>query len=584
MLALAFMSTPMMAVPVLLRTQQSKKLIAQIDSVGIRLISENPGAEADSTAMDASIHPSILPYVSQEKADGASGPGSKSEQGGQVVLARLQEDGFEEDDYQDDYVSTVVDSASATPTKQTKQWLWAEHLLVLSQIVGIGLLVGPLLFYQKQGAIPSEHAVVIEDNAASIRVPTSKLAMTALVLVFTSYTSACLVVHGVKYHEYSGIWRSGSCLAIVQCLWNAGQVCHLLLLMCFLATSYTRSAFIFCCLSFVLLPMSLYVTSPGGHAFAFIACGFALVQAFMGTDVELVIWEGSHRLERLARCSVYKFCSIEELGFTCNLLCSMYNYHASPATWPYWLHIFKKIGLLSGLAVKSSAIAENMYSLGWNIELPTFVPSASGDNVGTLVFVMTWSFLPFLYVLYFLATFIMSTSMSRVSVVVQRGLCIFGMFHFLFLTDGVDYKYGRGMKNPKAEWCHWSERFAWRIALLLPVYQKIAKSYWKRCHSNVRVGSVIHWLVALWSIVFLAYQVLLHDVPYFSQWVVGRFSGSHHRQSIESLITGGNVGYSHALGYHGALVLMTLLYGFSMLGMTGTNLGVVSVRASDSAS
>merc|ERR1719183_2857961 len=104
---------------------------------------------------------------------------------------------------------------------------------------------------------------------------------------------------------------------------------------------------------------------------------------------------------------------------------------------------------------------------------------------------------------------------------------MFCVFHFLFITDGVDYKYGRGLKNPAAEWCHWSERLAWRIGILLPLHQKFARNYWRRCHPNAHVGAVIHWSVALWSIGFLSYQILWQDIPYFSQWAIG---GLHHRR------------------------------------------------------
>lgn len=56
----------------------------------------------------------------------------------------------------------------------------------------------------------------------------------------------------------------------------------------------------------------------------------------------------------------------------------------------------------------------------------------------------------------------------------QQALCFVRILHALILTDFVGYQHGRGVANPWADWFHWLEVFVWRIAILLPVYQKLA--------------------------------------------------------------------------------------------------------------
>ena len=109
---------------------------------------------------------------------------------------------------------------------------------------------------------------------------------------------------------------------------------------------------------------------------------------------------------------------------------------------------------------------------------------------------------------------------------------------------------------------HWSERVAWRIALLLPVWQKTATARWLRGFANATVGETVHHSMRIWACAFFVYPVAIHDVPHLVQWALGRAQTS-------VLEAGTGVAYSHELGYHGALVLMALSYGAMALPCSG---------------
>merc|ERR1740117_1259432 len=159
-------------------------------------------------------------------------------------------------------------------------------------------------------------------------------------------------------------------------------------------------------------------------------------------------------------------------------------------------------------------IVHYLYSMLGTAARPGFVPGSYAGATGTILFVLSWSVLPFLYTVYFSLMWAASWKMSRWSGAVQRVLCGWCIIHFLFLTDMVDYKFGRGITNSNAEWYHWNERLVWRIAICLPIYQKVATGHWKNYFYYHRVlGDCFHYFLGAWGSFFFVYQCILHDVP-----------------------------------------------------------------------
>ena len=142
---------------------------------------------------------------------------------------------------------------------------------------------------------------------------------------------------------------------------------------------------------------------------------------------------------------------------------------------------------------------------------------------------------------------------------VQKGFCAWGILHFLLLTDLVGYRYGRGYKSVPflEELCHWSERFVWRIALLLPVYQNVCSGkYWKQGGTTRFGGRIVHCLLASWGILFFVYQVIMNDIYKIPQFLWGV-------ENTEMTMMFGWK-YSWVWGYIGAVSYMWIFYAFSL--------------------
>jgi hypothetical protein len=196
-----------------------------------------------------------------------------------------------------------------------------------------------------------------------------------------------------------------------------------------------------------------------------------------------------------------------------------------------------------------------MVTLGLGgVRLPPYILSAPDNPLATLVFALIWTVLPVLYVLYFAACAKLAKHSPGARL--QQALCLYGVFHFLFLTDIVDYQFGRGIQNPAAEWGHWSERFVWRVAILLPLYQNLATGRWLRGHGLF--GVVVHYALAAWAVVFFVYMVLFFDLGGFYHFLTGR-DATYVAKVFPH--------YNQLLGYPGALMLMVLLYGSMLLFM-----------------
>jgi hypothetical protein len=249
------------------------------------------------------------------------------------------------------------------------------------------------------------------------------------------------------------------------------------------------------------------------------------------------------------------FAKFEFLAFACNLLCSMYNYLPSWRLWPHWAFLFEGVRILTGFTLTPAAIAQGMYSLGLHgVSLPAYIHVGfNAVPVGAIVFSLIWTVLPFLYVVYFAA--LAKLAKNSPGTRVQQVLCLVCIVHFLFLTDFVDYQYGRGIANPAADWCHWLEVFVWRIAILLPIYQKLTAGQWRR--GNGAAGVVLHYAIGVWAAGFFVYELLMYNVPSF----LTKFGFENRPLRLFGR------GYSEKLGWHGALLLMIFLYGFMVLAM-----------------
>jgi len=345
-------------------------------------------------------------------------------------------------------------------------------------------------------------------------------------------------------------------LIIAQQLWNATQVFTLFLLAAlyywFVAASNspatnryqyripTKIATILLVLaSLGVLPVSSQLISPGAHMFA-VLTSLTLVVAFFwtppGSMIRVSLQEGPSCCGTNNRSTSptknknhnhsWTWTREETLACCCNLGSSLYNYAGSTAHWPHWKVHFRKIDDYFGWPTSGNVFWDEAFTLGlqrYYKYVPLFVPRATGGStVGATQFFMVWSILPTCYILYFTCMFLLSHRSPGKWI--QRCLCIFGICHFLFGTDVIAYRYGRGYYAPHGELFHWFEKIAWRIAMLLPVYQNITNGHW---HNNHHDRSFIKTLVRisllLWAIFFVLFQVIQSDVMKFTQFLLDQY-------------------------------------------------------------
>lgn len=122
---------------------------------------------------------------------------------------------------------------------------------------------------------------------------------------------------------------------------------------------------------------------------------------------------------------------------------------------------------------------------------------------------------------------------------------------------------------------HWFERFAWRIAILLPIYQNCMTGHWEHGHRWFPImGKVFHYVVGAWGIGFFVCQVLMSDVVRFYL-----FLNDKPLQTLNQIlgIASPRIGSFHPFSYHGGLVLMWSMYLFLMV--TGFKPFFLSLKA-----
>jgi len=390
------------------------------------------------------------------------------------------------------------------------------------------------------------------------RVPVRKLALATGL--------ACVLAFALSLTGGEGDAHSAPFPAVIgQQLWNAAQVGLLLVLLCSWCSERRWWVILAAAATLLCLPFAVYVVSPGGWVLA------ALLLLICGTawwarvpDLCVTLTDEPARSAPL----VTRF---EFLAFVCTLFCSMYNFQVNGSIWPHWGSIYASVASMIGFTPDVPTVARSMYTLGLEgVVMPPYVPigNVTTGNLGAVVFLLIWTVLPFLYVLYFcvLAKLAKDSPGTRL----QQFLCACCIVHFLFLTDFVDYKFGRGFVNPLTQEFHWTERFAWRIAILLPIYQKVLTGYFKRGAGGI--GLVLHYAIACWGLFFLVYYVLLVDVPGIYEAAFG------HELDLHRLI---GIPFNEALGYYGALVLMTFLYAFMLLAMPSKRICVIGARPAE---
>jgi hypothetical protein len=234
-------------------------------------------------------------------------------------------------------------------------------------------------------------------------------------------------------------------LVVAQQLWNASQVFQLfLLLLCefdfsqqsSFSSSHRRHSLrkwilrMTAALSLFVLPFSVYLISPGARIFAFLSI---LVQsiAIYTSPSKLRISISEKQDETILRhenTKSWKLSHEETVACFCNLGSSLYNYAGSIRTWPHWKRHFYYLDAFFGWPDSGDCTVKSNFNMGIfsNLKMPLYVARATGSTTGAQVFLVVWSILPFLYVLYFLCMFALAPLSPGVKI--QRALCIFGIF------------------------------------------------------------------------------------------------------------------------------------------------------------
>jgi len=328
----------------------------------------------------------------------------------------------------------------------------------------------------------------------------------------------------------------------------------------------------------LMLPTSVYAVSPGGQAFhalclltsARVLRGRPLrvcvdvADAAVGGDAQAL---GASRSRRWA----VSF-RVEALALICNSLSCVYNFQS--ALFPQWEVVWSSLEAWFGIPSDSRRLTTPLFMLGlFDDATPPYVPNGDPSNgVATVIFVLVWSVAPSFYALYFLV-------LSKAGGVspgsrAQRALCGLCVVHFLFLTDLMDYRYGRGLTCSVSGVAHWVERFAWRLAVLLPVVQKVATRQWLDTKSGGIMGPALHYGGALWALAFFTRDVIIMMPLRMLNLPPSALQSVTYSESAMSILQH----YSQALSYLAALRVSVALNALLLLVSDGK---VVTVSAVD---
>jgi len=354
------------------------------------------------------------------------------------------------------------------------------------------------------------------------------------------------------------------------------------LLSCVLTTSAVKKTVlgVVAILSIVFLPFSVYVVSPGAHVFACLVLINMLLAFFVQPNhaLQISIGEKSNSNNNSNNNSLdgsWFLTREETLACVCNLGSSLYNYAGSIRTWPHWKRYFYQLDAYMEWPDEGDCTVNKDFTMGLDgVHMPLFVSRASGSMTGAQVFWLVWSVLPFLYVSYFFVMFLLAKKSP--GTIVQRILCTYGMLHFLFGTDVVAYRYGRGYHSYRgaSEFFHWVEKGAWRIAILMPIYQNCTNGHWSHGHTRFPIlGKILRIVAMCWGVWFLCFQVIQSDVFKFSQYLM-----DEHQHGLIDIL-----GLNHhpllkywTYPYRFALVTMFVTYG--LLHVTGFTLFRITIQ------
>jgi len=345
-------------------------------------------------------------------------------------------------------------------------------------------------------------------------------------------------------------------LVIAQNLWNATQVFQIFLLLALLYDCYYNAAehnnnnsdgarpfknilvWSLVVSSLILLPFSVYVISLGGYLFAgatVLTTALALLRksdrilkvtveednACCHKRMDSPCTQGNEEEEdedtviekdMFGNYSAWMVIREETVACLANLFSHMYNGRE-----PWWT-ICYFVDNLFGFQNGGDGTPKAAFTMGQpNVRIPLFVSQSNYSTTYQCVFLLLWSILPFLYVSYFGIMYLVAPQSPGLTV--QRALCVFGILNFLFVTDVVAYYYGRGYRNPYEDVFHWWEHFAWRIAILLPIYQNCTNRHWE--HPNYPLaGKILRITAASYGIFFFVFQVIQCDMFRFVTFLI----------------------------------------------------------------
>lgn len=375
----------------------------------------------------------------------------------------------------------------------------------------------------------------------------NKLTQIAFIILIGS-----ILLSAIGFNEVFNTNSTSAPFSIIlsQTIWNSTKVFFYIILVLKLILYRNLFIKITSFISICLLPFSQYLLSPGGLILSILMFFLFLNQLQNKSQiVSIDIKEGTKK-------SYFSLQKFEILGFFCCFLCSLYNAKASKYCFPFWQTWFDSLNNTLKWPNEASNFVANLYSMGLHISIPTSLPHANYNGVGLLVFSSIWSILPFLYVLYFSALYIESKKAPYEKI--QKILCFFCIFHFLFLTNLIGYRFSRGWHNSYSEWFHWGEKLAWTIAILLPIYQNVLSGFWKN-HSK---PTILHSFMMLFGIFYLIYQLFIYENLAFASFLKG--------DKVLFFET-----FSHYGFYHITLVFMSLYYLFRLILNSKSHLWVI---------
>lgn len=273
-------------------------------------------------------------------------------------------------------------------------------------------------------------------------------------------------------------------------------------------------------LTVLLLPFTTYAVSPAGQVFHLTCVATSALALFLvqrkevpGFVMDITPERPNQRDIEHARDPIVCSVRVDLLALVCNSLSWIYNFHI-----PHPLldleKIFTWLGQAFGVNDDTTELMHWFFTLGFRgVEVPAYIPASlhkHGQGFGAVVFTVLWLVIPVCYVLYFVV--LSKTGKGSPCIWIQQCLCGVGVLHFLFLTDLVDYRYGRGLRTEYGEVGHYTERFSWRVAMFMPLFQKLTTGAWLSPNTpGGMMGRVVYTGVSTFCLVFSVCVLIMID-------------------------------------------------------------------------